>query len=697
MIRCWLPALLATLSLATSPVLAQTSYPMLMSLKPVAAQVGQTSEHTVTSRYNLFGAYQVLVSGTGVTAKVVPVKKSKDGKEPSLTSLKLKFTVAPNALPGVRDFRLATPRGASTVGQVVIVHDKVVVETGNNNTAAKAQSVAVPSTICGAIEGAEDVDVFKFSVKKGDRLSFHVRAQRLQDRIHDLQSHVDPILTLRTATGTTLAASDNYFFADPFLSHDFTADGEYLLELRDVRYKGNSYWQYSIETSNRPFIETVFPLGIRRGQDTSLIPVGQLVPKGAMLKLNLPGTSPAGQQALRLPLAGSLSNPFRVVVSDLDGIVTEANADNNSPKQAQAVTLPTGINGRIESASDLDCYAFEAKKGDKYSFEIIARRIGSSLDSHLRILDAKGKQLQLNDDLQRYKRKSQDSWVENFTVPADGRYIIEVRDVHLRGGPRFAYFLRTTRATPFFELLLDSDKTQLTPGTSGCLFVRTERRNGFAGAIQLAVENLPAGVTAHCGQILPGGQDGCIIFEAAGNASLAITNAVISGTEIQTAETPNGPPLSSVARAMQETYMPGGGRNHWPVESHAINVGVASDIRSLTLSTHAVTLKPGGSTKIDITFKRAPGFTTNVTLDLLFRHLGTVYGNSLPAGVTIDSGASKTLITGKESRGVIVLKAAKDAKPVEKQQVPVMANVSINFVMKATYSSKPLLVTVAKP
>jgi hypothetical protein len=31
------------------------------------------------------------------------------------------------------------------------------------------------------------------------------------------------------------------------------------------------------------------------------------------------------------------------------------------------------------------------------------------------------------------------------------------------------------------------------------------------------------------------------------------------------------------------------------------------------------------------------------------------------------------------------------------QQISVMANVSINFVMKATYSSPPLMVTVAKP
>ena len=103
---------------------------MLMSLKPVAAQVGRASEHTVTSRYNLYGAYQVLVSGTGVTAEVVPLPKPKDGKTPSLTSLKLKFTIAKDALPGVRDFRIATPQGVSTLGQLVIVRDPVVVEKG---------------------------------------------------------------------------------------------------------------------------------------------------------------------------------------------------------------------------------------------------------------------------------------------------------------------------------------------------------------------------------------------------------------------------------------------------------------------------------------------------------------------------------------------------------------------------------------
>src|SRR5207253_286906 len=58
------------LLLATSIASGQSSYPMLMSLKPLAAQIGQTTEHEVAARYNLYGAYQVFVSGTGVTAEV---------------------------------------------------------------------------------------------------------------------------------------------------------------------------------------------------------------------------------------------------------------------------------------------------------------------------------------------------------------------------------------------------------------------------------------------------------------------------------------------------------------------------------------------------------------------------------------------------------------------------------------------------
>jgi hypothetical protein len=62
--------------------------------------------------------------------------------------------------------------------------------------------------------------------------------------------------------------------------------------------------------------------------------------------------------------------------------------------------------------------------------------------------------------------------------------------------------------------------------------------------------------------------------------------------------------------------------------------------------------------------------------------------------VSIDDKASQTLLTGEQTKAFITLKAAADAKPVQKQQIPIMAHVSINFVMKWTYCAEPLFITV---
>ena len=56
--------------------------------------------------------------------------------------------------------------------------------------------------------------------------------------------------------------------------------------------------------------------------------------------------------------------------------------------------------------------------------------------------------------------------------------------------------------------------------------------------------------------------------------------------------------------------------------------------------------------------------------------------------------ASKTLLGPEQSEGLIVLKAAADAKPVEKQLLPVIGNVSVTFALKIGYAGEPLLVTV---
>lgn len=672
---------------------AQTSYPMLMSLKPAAVQAGQTAELELESRYSMFGAFQVIVSGEGVTGEIAtPMEPGADGKAPDLTKIRIRFTASADALPGVRDLRIAGPTGPSTLGQLVVVSDPVIVEQDNNDTPATAQPIAWPAALCGTIEKAEDVDCFRFNVAEPTTLQWHCRAMRLEDRIHDLQQHVDPILTIRSAqTGATVASADNAYAADPFLSAALAA-GEYVLEIRDVRYQGNAHWTYVVEMNDRPFVSQVHPLGVAAGAPLELHAVGFGLPESPVV--TLAATAAGGEQWVRIPLGAALSNPVPVVISDAP-VVLEGEAPNNAPAEAQPITIPCGISGRIEAEADVDCYSFEAKTGQKFDVAVLARRFWSAIDPNLRILDADGKPLAENDDFSRWgRRTSQDSAIESWTAPADGHYVVEIRDVHARGGEDAVYFLQLTAAQPDFELTLDTDKTWLTPGTCAPLFVRARRKCGFDGPIELAIEGLPPGVTAQCGRILPGkGQDGCIILEAAPDAAMEAANVTVSGSFAgETGET-----IRRQAVPFQETYMPGGGRNHVPVDMHTVGIGQPADIRDVALSTYDVRLKPGESARIDVTLTRNDGFNQNVTLDVLFQHLGTVYANTLPQGVSLDAKNSTTLLSGGETQGYLTLTADVSAPPVEAQQCCVMANVSINFVMKATYASRPLRVSVVAP
>jgi len=681
-----------------NPCGAQTAYPMLMSLRPVAVQVGQTAEVEVKSRYSMFGAYQVLVSGDGVAGEVAPLENKQDdpAKKPNIEKLKVKFTAAADALPGVRDIRLATPQGVSTVGQLVVVSDPLIVESGkNNDTPPQAQQVALPAAICGAIEKNEDVDFFRLQAAAGQSVAFLVRCARLEDRIHDLQTHADPIITLRTAAGATLAASDNTsYHADPVLAYKFEQAGEYLLEIRDVRYQGNQYWEYCIEAGSRPLVELTYPLAVQAGVGAQLEPLGWLMPSGA--KVAFPPPKRLGQGLSPLSLAGEPTNPVPLIVAD-QPLAAESEAANDTADAAQQVVAPAGINGRIVREGDVDCFAFEAKKGEAFSLEVVARRARSALDSHLRVLDSKGKQLVLNDDLRLGKRGSADSWIENWTAPADGRYVAEVRDVNLRGGTDFPYFLKIERSQPYFELYLDTDKTQLGPGGYGAIFVRVERKNGFTGEVQLDIEGVPpCCMNAYCGRILEGkGQDGCIVLEAASDAAPSVAEVVVTGRGKH--QLPSGEMLELTATAVpyQETYQPGGGRGHWPVEMHTVAVTESADIRGITLSTYDVSLKPGESQKIEVTIDRSPGFTANVTLDMLMRHLNSTFANTLPLGVTLNDKDAKSLLAGSATQGYLTLTAAKDATPVEKQQAVVVAHVALNFVMKWSYASRPVTVSVA--
>ncbi|MFM8584016.1 MAG: hypothetical protein ACKOFW_21330, partial [Planctomycetaceae bacterium] len=377
--RGLLAALGLVAGLLAIPAGAQTStsYPMLMSVKPSAAQIGSATECVVSARYNLHGANRVIVSGAGVTGEVLPFETpaAKPGdKKPSSNTAKLRFTVAPDAVPGVRDFRLLTPLGATTVGQLVVTRDPVVPEAADNDLPPKAQVVTLPATLCGTIEKAEDLDFFKFHLDAPGGVVFSVRSQRLLNRLHDMQTRVDPLITLRSATGAVLATSDNHYAGDPLLFHQFTEPGDYLLEVRDVRFLGNADWTYTLEAHQRPFVTQVSPLVVTPGQPTRLKLIGHNLPADAGFDWTPPADLPPGWHSIAPQLGPAPLNDVAVLVSPLPRLL-ETDQPNNTADVAQPLTIPGVLAGTIESEADQPWRA--AARNDSFCPALASKRNAS--------------------------------------------------------------------------------------------------------------------------------------------------------------------------------------------------------------------------------------------------------------------------------------------------------------------------------
>lgn len=688
---------------ACQPAGAQTnnSYPMLMSLKPTAAVVGQTTEHELNARYNLAGGNGVMISGTGVRGEVVPLEtekpEDKDRNDITSSKCKLRITCEPDALPGIRDFRVWTPHGVSTVGQLVVAREILVNEVPDNDTLDKAQNATLPATICGTIEKGEDIDLYRLKIEQPGAWTFHMMSQRLQNRLHDMQIRVDPMITLKSALGSTIASSDNAFAGDPCLHVAIDNAGDYILEVRDARYQGNGDWTYAIECSARPFAIVTRPVAIASGGNASLGIVGLGVPVDAVATVALPAMEQTRIERFAPVVAGVPLNTLQVV-STSDPIVIEPNEGPPAADSPQlSFAIPSMLCGGIDEPEQVDRYRFEAKAQQRFTFEVFARRLGSKLDAKLRILNGDGNAISEADDSIFERVLSSDTLLENWTAPADGTYTVEVRDLHGRGGRDFPYALHVTQAKPYFLLEADTDKTPLATGGASVIYVRAQRRNGFAGEIQLAVKGLPLGVRAEVGRILPSRPDGAIWLTAATDAPHGMADIRIFGTAEHLGTDGATTPVQSRASFLQEVYMPGGGRGHYPVDHHTVSVAKPMDIRNIKLSAHQIDLKPGASQRIDIEVERAPDYKGNVTLDAMLQHLEQPYGNPLPPGVSVDIGASKTLLTAGESAGYITFKASPDAPSVERHLVPITVHVSINFVMKHTFSGEPFFISVKGP
>ena len=168
----------------------------------------------------------------------------------------------------------------------------------------------------------------------------------------------------------------------------------------------------------------------------------------------------AGVRELRLSTPLGVSNPTVFCVGRLPEVCEKESSTGNQPgvdgpprflrpaqssaeESEMAVTLPAMINGRI-MPGDVDRYRFQARKGQSLVVAASARAlipymadaVPGWFQATLTLYDAQGKEVAYADDF----RFDPDP-VLHYEVPADGEYVIEIKDAIYRGREDFVYRL----------------------------------------------------------------------------------------------------------------------------------------------------------------------------------------------------------------------------------------------------------------
>jgi hypothetical protein len=432
-------------------------------------------------------------------------------------------TLAPDAPPGERELRLKTSGGLSNpmifcVGQLPEFSKKVATATSEpaagQNTAQAPRAnrprtemaITLPAVVNGQILPGE-VDRFSFSAHKGERLVAAVSARALIPYLADaVPGWFQATLALHDAKGREVAYDDDYRFnPDPVLAYTIPDDGNYMIEIKDAIYRGREDFVYRISVGELPFVTNIFPLGGPSGQQTGFSVSGWNLPVDR-LAIETKGKTP-GTFLLSVRNHELLSNAVRFALdAQPECLDTEP---NDRPENAQRLTLPVIVNGRIDRPGDVDVFRFEGKAGSEIVAEVIARRLGSPLDSVLKLTDATGQQLALNDD---YDDKGAgllthqaDSRI-SFKLPTDGIYFLTLADTQHQGGAEFGYRLHVGPPRPDFELRVTPSGINVRAGAGTPITVYALRRDGFSGEITLKLKDAPRGFSLS-GARIPAGQD----------------------------------------------------------------------------------------------------------------------------------------------------------------------------------------------
>ena len=605
--------------------------PAISSVLPRGGQLGSTQDIVITGQ-RLKDAEEIFFYEKGITAIEIVEEKE--------TKLSAKFVISADAKIGQHELRLRTKKGLSKLFTFWVGPYPNLDEKEPNSSFEDAQPIPMNVTVNGVAQN-EDVDYFEINATQGQRISAEVEAIRLSGPLFD------PYVAILDENRFEIATSDDseLLLQDSTTSVIAPKTGKYYIEVRESSYRGNGSYRYRLHVGSFPRPLVVTPAGGEAGKPIEFTFLGD--PKGSFKKtITLPNdertTLPYHHEenGLRAP------SPNNIRISKFPAI-SEVEPNNSfSIATKTELSIPLAFDGVIQEDGDIDCFRFQAKKGDRYYIRAHARSVASPLDPVLNLYYGDGKSIRGNDDA----NNGPDSLITQ-TFPKDGEYILRITDHLGKGSPLHAYRIETekleaeiTASIPMFGNR-DSQTRQMIPVPRGNFAATsfTITRRNFSGDLDFIAQNLPKGVTMHAPKAPSNFTSVPVLFSAKPDAPLskALTNIDINHKKPDSNVTISG----NYRHRVDLVYGPPNNRTYYEGTYDVLPVAVVEPVPfRVKLHTPATPIVRGGSLSLKVEVIRDANFTKDVVVKILTK----------PPGI----GASSNIkITSKNSVGYYPLTA----------------------------------------
>ena len=493
---------------------AELPSPQLHRIEPLGLNVGASAELSYLGADNE-GTESLIFDHPGLKAEFVKEKT-------------FKVTVANDVPPGTYDVRAVGKFGITNPRLFAVSRNLTdISEVEPNNTFDTAQLSSDNSAVNGSSDG-NNQDLFKVKLSAGQRVVIDCQSARLD-------TELDGTMVLFSADGRQLASNSDYIGRDPQIDFIASVEGEYIVELRDLTYRGG--FPYRLIVTDKPIIENIFPRAIQAGQTVEMTIFGRNLGSESqpsawkigdntldMIRLAVTGSTnilTTGAYRFRehpthhsvLPTAATCTlvgeqlspldaNSQTIMISETPTSIEVE--PNDTREQAMPITLPAIVSGRFDRERDLDWFTFETEEGGPHGFDVYCERIAGRADPYLTVIDEKGNSPGSLDDFG-HRIASFDGHLRDpsgmLTLAPKTKYRLMVKDSYQRGGARYQYVLSVRKATPDFfasSIHFDNNMTGINIRQGGATYldVIIHQKDGFNSPITITAENLPPGLHA---------------------------------------------------------------------------------------------------------------------------------------------------------------------------------------------------------